>query len=832
MLRWTTAIQIQSQPVKVMAPRPLSKNALYTRCPTSQLPFRTTAQLEPHVGVLGQERAVEALHFGTRIRREGYNLFVHGPQGTGRHTTVREYLERVAQGQDVPADWCVFNNFDDAQKPHAIELPSGRGSELREDMTNLIEELKTAIPAAFDSEDYRARRQAIDEEFKEKQEHAFEELAEKAKKKDVALVRTPVGLALAPMRDGEVISPEVFQRTKEADRQRIETDIEALQKELQTTVRQIPEWDKERRNKVRDLNRDVSAYAVGHMIEALKERYGEFPRVVTYLEAVSADITENVDVFLADHQAQMQAQMQAQTGQPGMPGNPLPQLQASMALRRYEINLLVDNSTNGGAPVIYEDNPTFANLIGRVEHLAEMGALVTDFGLIRAGALHRANGGYLIIDAVKLLSQPYAYEGLKRALDSHLVRIESLGQALSLVSTVSLEPEPIPLDVKVILTGEPRIYYLLSNLDPEFNDLFKVSVDYGWDMDRSDEGTIAYARLIAGLAAKEALRPFDRRAVARLIEHSARISDDSEKLSLRMGRVNDVMREADFWAAENARTVVMASDVQQAIDARIRRADRLRERSQEQIARGTVLIDADGEQVGQINGLAVLSLGEFSFGRPSRITARVRMGRGQVLDIEREVDLGGPLHSKGVLILSGFLSARYAQDRPLSLSASLVFEQSYGGIDGDSASSAELYALLSALAELPLRQSLAVTGSVNQQGEVQAIGGVNEKIEGFFDVCRERGLTGDQGVLIPASNVKHLMLRQDVVAACAAGSFRVFPVSTIDEGIELLTGRRAGTRGRSGQFGAGTVNRLVEDRLRTLADDLREFGRGKGENGT
>ncbi|MBH62072.1 MAG: ATP-dependent protease [Alphaproteobacteria bacterium] len=809
-----------------MSPRPLSKNALYTRCRTSELPFRTTADLTPHVGVLGQERAVEALHFGTRIKRDGYNLFVHGAQGTGRHTTVREYLERAAQDQPVPNDWCVLNNFEDAQKPLAVELPPGRGSELREDMTNLIEELKTAIPAAFDSEDYRARRQAIDEEFKEKQEHAFEELAEKAKKKSVALVRTPVGLAVAPMKDGEVISPEVFQRLKAEERQQFESEIESLQQELQATVRQIPEWDKDRRNQIRDLNRDVSAFAVGHMIEALKERYGEFSRIVSYLEAVLSDITDNVDVFLADHQAQMQAQ----TGQPGMPGNPLPQLQASMAFRRYEINLLVDNSSNGGAPVIYEDNPTFANLIGRVEHIAEMGALVTDFGLIRSGALHRANGGYLIVDAVKLLTQPYAYEGLKRALDSRMVRIESLGQALSLVSTVSLEPEPIPLDVKVILTGEPRIYYLLSNLDPEFNDLFKVSVDYGGDMDRSETGTLAYARLIAALASKEELRAFDRRAVARLIEHSARISDDSEKLSLRMGRVTDVMREADFWAAENQRNVVSPADVQQAIDTRVRRADRLRERSQEQITRGTVLIDTEGAQVGQINGLAVISLGEFSFGRPGRITARVRMGRGQVLDIEREVELGGPLHSKGVLILSGFLSARYALDRPLSLSASLVFEQSYGGIDGDSASSAELYALLSALSGLPLEQSLAVTGSVNQKGEVQAIGGVNEKIEGFFDICQERGLTGNQGVLIPASNTKHLMLRHDVVDACASGKFRVFPVSTIDEGMEILMGRRAGTRGKNGRFGANTINRLVEDRLRALADDLREFSRGGREN--
>ena len=809
-----------------MAPRPLSKSALYTRCRTSELPFRTTADLTHPVGILGQERAVAALHFGTRIKRDGYNLFVHGAPGTGRHTTVREYLERVAQDQPIPNDWCILNNFEDAQKPLAVALPPGRGSDLRENMTNLIEELKTAIPAAFDTEDYRARRQAIDEEFKEKQEHAFEELAEKAKKKNVALVRTPVGLALAPMMDSEVISPEVFQHLKADERQKFESEIELLQQKLQAMVRQIPEWDKDRRNQIRDLNRDVSAFAVGHMIEALKEKYGEFPRIVSYLKSVSSDITDNIDVFLADHQAQMQAQ----TGQPGVPGNPLPQLQASIAFRRYEINLLVATSANSGAPVIYEDNPTFANLIGRVEHIAEMGALMTDFGLIRSGALHRATGGDLIIDAVKLLTQPYAYEGLKRALDSRMVRIESLGQALSLVSTVSLEPEPIPLDVKVILTGEPRIYYMLSNLDPEFNDLFKVSVDYGRDMDRSKGGTFAYAQLIAALANKEELRPFDRQAVARLIEHSARISDDSGKLSLRMGRVTDVMREADFWASENRGSVVSPIHVQQAIDNRVRRADRLRERSQEQITQGTVLIDTDGAQVGQINGLAVISLGEFSFGRPNRITARVRMGRGQVLDIEREVDLGGPLHSKGVLILSGFLSARYALDRPLSLSASLVFEQSYGGIDGDSASSAELYALLSALSQLPLQQSLAVTGSVNQQGEIQAIGGVNEKIEGFFDICRERGLTGNQGVLIPAANTRHLMLRHDVGDACAAGKFRVYPVGTIDEGMEILTNRRAGTRGKNGHFGKDSVNRLVEDRLGALADDLRAFGRDGRKN--
>jgi lon-related putative ATP-dependent protease len=782
---------------ELMAPKPLPKSALYTRCRTAALPFRTTNDLDPFTGILGQSRAVEAIDFGTRIRRDGFNMFVHGPEGTGRHSTVREALERAAAAQPVPPDWCIVNNFAEPQRPVAMPLPHGTGRRLREDMAHLVEELKTAIPAAFESEDYRTRRHAIDDEFRERQEHAF-----------------------------EVITPEVFQKMRAEDRQRFERDISSLQEELQATVRQLPEWDKERREKIRDLNREVSTFAVGHIIDALRERYKDHPAIVSYLQQVSTDITDHVDVFLADHQAQ------AQGGAPAMQGmGPASAMMSNVSatFRRYEVNLLVDNSEVGGAPVIYEDNPTFGNLIGRIEHIAEMGALVTDFALIRAGALHRANGGYLIVDAVKLLTQPYAYEGLKRALAARQVRIESLGQALSLVSTVSLEPEPIPLDIKVVLTGEPRIYYLLSILDPEFDDLFKISVDYGGDIDRSDDTTFEYARLIAGLVRRESLRPFDRAAVARVIEQSARMADDSRKLSLRMGQILDLLRESDFWAGDNGRRTVSAADVERAIEARTRRVDRLRERSQESIVDGTMLIATDGDTVGQINGLSVLSLGAFSFGRPSRITARVRMGRGQVVDIEREVELGGPLHSKGVLILSGFLGARYALDRPLALSATLVFEQSYGGVDGDSASSAELYALLSALADAPIRQSFAVTGSVNQHGDVQAIGGVNEKIEGFFDICAARGLTGRQGVLIPRANVRHLMLRRDVVDAAGAGTFSIIPVTTIDEGIEILTGRTAGVRDRTGEFPEGTINRLVEDRLRRLADDLRVYGRPERE---
>ena len=456
--------------------------------------------------------------------------------------------------------------------------------------------------------------------------------------------------------------------------------------------------------------------------------------------------------------------------------------------------------------------------------MAQLGALVTDFNLIKAGALHRANGGYLILDARKVLLQPFAWEELKRALSSEEIRIEVLGQTLSLISTVSLEPESIPLDVKVVLLGERLLYYTLSQLDPDFAELFKVAADFEDQMDRTPENHLLYARMIATMVRQEGLRPFDREAVARVIEQSARLAGDAERLSTHVRSIADLLREADYWAGEAQHSVVTAADVQRAIDAQVYRSDRVRERIQEEIQRGTILIDTQGAAVGQVNGLSVLTLGQFAFGRPSRITALVRLGRGEVIDIEREVALGGPIHSKGVLILSSYLGARYARDQPLSLSASLVFEQSYSGVEGDSASSAELYALLSALADLPIKQSLAVTGSVNQHGQVQAIGGVNEKIEGFFDICRAQGMNGEQGVLIPASNVKHLMLRPDVVEAVAAGHFHVYPVETIDQGIELLTGVPAGEPDETGAFPAGSVNQRVEARLRELAERRLAFG--------
>jgi lon-related putative ATP-dependent protease len=792
--------------------QPLRPEALYRRCEPQEFGFETTADLEDLKEIIGQARAVEALQFGIGIRREGYNLFSLGPSGTGKYTAVRQSLKQKAATEPVPSDWCYVNNFDDPQQPRALQLSPGQGVALRQDMEKLVEELRSAIPAAFESEDYRTRKQVIEEEVKEHHDKAFEELRREAQEKGIALVRTPAGLVFAPTQRGEVISPEDFQKLPEAERQRVEAEVMTLQQRLQVIMRQAPQWEREGREKTKALNHEVAIFAVGHLIEELRKQYAAFPRVVEHLNAMQQDVIDSVEMFLNPPEASLAAMM-------GVPPPHLPK--GSAFFRRYQVNLLVDHSASQGAPVIYEDNPTYQNLIGHVEYVAQMGALSTDFGLIRAGALHQANGGYLMLDALRVLTHPYAWEGLKRALRSGEIRIESLGQALSLLSTVSLEPEAIPLGVKVVLLGERLLYYLLSQHDSEFNELFKVEVDFEDQADRNLENNFLYARLIAGLVRQEKLLPFDRSAVARLIEHSARITGDAEKLSLRSRTLCDLLREADYWAREAGHGVVTGSDVERAIEAQIHRADRVRERLREQVLRGLILIDTGGAKPGQVNGLSVLQVGQFAFGHPSRITARVRLGRGEVVDIEREVELSGPIHSKGVLILAGFLGARYAADRPLSLSASLVFEQSYSGVEGDSASSAELYALLSALADAPIKQSLAVTGSVNQLGEVQAVGGVNEKIEGFFDLCKAQGLTGEQGVLIPASNVRHLMLRRDVVEAVEAGKFHVYPIETIDQGIEILTGVEAGDRDAADNFSEGSINHRVEGRLIELAEKRR-----------
>ncbi len=798
--------------------KPLPAALLYRRCALSDLPFEVVSELADAPGLIGQERAVEAIAFAVAMRRKGYNLYALGPAGTGKRTVVEELVRRQAANEPTPPDWCYVNNFAEPQKPAALSLPPGRGAGLKEGMKGLIDELRQALPAAFERDDYRARREVIDQRFKERNEEAFNDLQKRAESQGITLLRTPMGLALAPRRDGKVLTPEMFEALPESERSRIQRDLETVQNELEALMRKVPEWEREHREAVRALNRETTGAAIALMMDELRGGYRDLPEVARYLESVERDIKENADDFLGP------------PAPPGMPsGMPVPpQLEQALdeeRFRRYQVNVIVDNGGLKGAPVVYEDNPTHQTLVGRVEHMARFGALVTDFNLLAAGALHRANGGTLLLDAQRLLTGYYGWASLKRALSAGEIRIESLEQLLSLASTISLAPASIPLDVKIVLLGPPTLYYLLCAYDEDFKELFKIAADFDDRVARTPETTALYARFIASVVRRENLRPLDRGAVARTIEQAARSAEDSGRLSTRLRELVDLLQEADLLATQAGKPIVGAAEVQKAIDARFRRSDRVYRRLQEEIGRGTIRIETDGEEIGQVNGLSVMTLGGQSFGNPSRITARVRLGRGEVVDIEREVALGGPLHSKGVLILSGFLGGRFGRSRPLSLNASLVFEQSYGGVEGDSASAAELFALLSALAEAPIKQSFAVTGSVDQLGCIQAIGGVNDKIEGFFDACRITGFSGRQGVIIPATNVRHLMLREDVVAAAAEGRFAVYPIASVDEGLQLLTGIPAGEALPDGSYPEGTLNARIAARLDHFAAKAAELAR-------
>jgi len=745
---------------------------------------------------------MDAVRFGSGIRHEGYNLFVLGPSGMGKRSLVRKLLEEKANQENKPADWCYINNFSQPHKPHMLKLPYGKGEELRLHMDKLITYLRGAVPALFESDEYRTKAKAIQKEFSEQQEHALRELRTDAEKQEIVLLQTPDGFAFSPTRNDEVILPDEYDKLPQEEREQIETTIAELQERLEKILSHLPQWRRERSERIRQLNREMMLSTVAHMLNELRIIYSDLPEVLKYFDDVQQDMVEHVDDFRKQEESVSVSGMTIITHQ---------------TFHNYQINVLVTNNKKTGAPIFSEDNPTYSNLVGRVEHIAQFGALVTDFTLIKPGALHRANGGYLLLDVRKVLMQPFAWEGLKRALQSHEIRIESLGQMYSLISTVSLEPEPIPLDIKIVLFGDRLFYYLLQEYDPEFSELFKVAADFEERIERSADTHMLYARLIATLTRKEALLPYNRYAVARVIEYSARLVGDGERLSMHMRSVVDLLREADYWAREADRDVVTATDVQQAIDSQIRRQDRVRDRLYEAILRDTLMIDTQGKVAGQVNGLAVIELGNFVFSQPTRITATSRFGKGELVNIEREVKLSGAIHSKGILILSAFLAARYVRNQPMALSASLVFEQSYGIVDGDSASLAELCALLSNLANVPIKQSLAVTGSVNQLGQAQAIGAVNEKIEGFFDICAARGLTGDQGVVIPAANIKHLMLRQNVIAAAVAGQFHIYAVENVDQAITLLTGLPAGEADVNGEYPEGSLNQRVAARLNELA---------------
>lgn len=746
-----------------MPPRPVAVEALRRRCDPAALGFADTRELAPLEEPLGQERALGALRFALRMRRPDYHVFVLGPEGVGRLGMVRELLAARAKTLPTPSDWVYVHDFANPQVPRALRMEGGRGRELAKDADELVDELRAAIQAMFDSEELQRRKQAIEEEARRRPEEAVARVRATAAPRGVAVVTTPNGFLFAPLKDGEPISPEAFAALAAEEQDRLRTNMQEVQHELAAVLADAPRWDRERRAALRELLRETTTSAVRHALADLHEKWAADPGAAAWLRAVEADAVESAEEFV----------------RPGPEGGQL------SPLRRYRVNVFVEHHDHEGAPVVYEDHPTHPGLVGAVDHLAMMGALLTDFLLLRPGALHRANGGWLVLDALRVLQQPLAWDALKRALRARQVRVGALGKELGLVSTVSLEPEPIPLDVQVVLIGERPLYYLLSALDPDFGDLFKIPADFGDDIPWGEGACRDYARLVAGVVAREQLRPFTAAAVARLVEEAARIAEDAARLSVHQQTLHDRMREADCLAGEAA--VVDLPHVEAALAQRIRFADRVRERLYEQVRRGVIAVRVGGEAVGSVNGLSVLDLGGFRFGQPSRISARVRPGRGQLVDIEREVKLGGPSHSKGVFILGAALAARLAPDAPLSLHATLAFEQSYGGVDGDSASMAELVALVSALAELPVRQSVAITGSVDQHGRAQAIGGVNEKIEGFFDVCALVGLEGQQ-VLVPETNLQHLMLRPEVVAAVAAGRFGVAAFADVDEAIEGLTG--------------------------------------------
>lgn len=794
----------------------LSASQLRLATDPASLNFGSTSEIEPLGRLLGQDRALSAIRFGAAMTQPGYNTFVLGPQGFGRHRAVQEYLVKKASAMPAPSDWVYVNNFTTAHKPRALRLPAGVATRFRDAMNDLIDDLRIAIPAAFQSDEYRERRRSLDSEFESKQEDAFEALRERAEAQDIAILHTPMGFALAPTSGGKVIKPEVFNALPADERTSVEEKINALQDELRDVLERIPVIEKQHREQLRSLNADTAGSVVDASIGEVAERFHPVASITGHLKDVREDIVAHAELFVQRTEAELESPF-PEAAQPG---------QREARFNRYTVNVMVSNDDDGdtkGAPLIVEDHPTLSNIVGRIEHQSQQGALVTNFTMIRPGALHRANGGYLVLEARKVLTELFTWDALKRALRNEHITIVSPAEQLSLVTTVSLEPEPIPLNVKVVLVGERVLYYLLAALDPDFADLFKVQADFNEELPRTQENVTLYAGLVASIARKADLLPFQAGAVARIIDEAIRMAEDAERLSLNMRRLGDLLREADYWAREAGHGEVNETDVECAVDQQIDRASRLRNLGNEAIVRGTILIDTEGERVGQVNGLSVLDLGNFSYGRPTRITARTSPGAGKIVDIEREARLGGPLHSKGVLILTGFLAGKFALNTPMSLWASLVSEQSYGGVEGDSASSAELYALLSSLSGLPVRQSIAVTGSVNQQGEVQAIGGVNQKIEGFFDICRARGLTGHHGVLIPTSNTKHLMLRKDVVEAVSANKFNIYPVATIDQGIELLTGVAAGEADDQGSYPADTVFGKVELTMRRYAEIRKDY---------
>jgi lon-related putative ATP-dependent protease len=788
----------------------LSAGDLQNECDPKLLSFNTTEEISPLKAIIGQERAVKALQFGLEMKEFGFNIYVAGQPGTGRETATREFLEDYAKTRSTPFDLCYVNNFQNQYEPKAIQLPPGKGKEFRKDIDDFINETKRVLPEAFKSDDYATRRDEVLSMVEEERKKLYADLKKRAEAEGFTLQITPTGLLMIPVVDGKPLNEQDFLALPSEKREEIQTKKEKLGENLRVAVRQLRSLEGKADELLKKLNRSIALFVLDHLNNALEDKYKEFDAVIEFLKDVQEDILENITEFLKLSDDTEKEELRAPWSK-------------EMSLRKYAVNVIVDNSGLEGAPVIIEHNPTYSNLVGRIEKEAQLGILTTDFTMIRAGSLHKANGGFLVMTVEEIIRNLFSWDALKNALKNEKIIIEEATERLGYITTRGLRPEPVPLNIKVILIGTPLLYHLLFGADSEFKELFKVKADFDTAMDRTEENIRMYAAFVCTLCRKESLKHHDRSAVMRVIAYGSRLAADKEKLSTRFADIGDIIREANYYATKEGSEYITAAHVEKAVEEKVYRSSLIKEKVQEMIDRRTILIDTEGEKTGQVNGLSITGFGDYIFGRPSRVTASIGMGKGGIVDIEREAKLGGPIHTKGVLILSGYLAEKFAKDKPISLSARLVFEQSYGGIEGDSASSTELYALLSALSGQKIKQSIAVTGSVNQKGEIQAIGGVNEKIEGFFEVCNLRGLNGKQGVVIPQSNVKNLMLKQEVIDAVEEGRFHIFPVSTIDEGIEILTGVGAGGALPDGSFEEGTINDMVNSRLLEIAERAKQF---------
>lgn len=810
-----------ASPEQIRASRRVSAEQVRWTCQPESLSFDTTADLPVGESIVGQERAVRAIDFGLTVPQTGYNIFVSGPVGTGRNTYSMTKVTKVAAERPVPTDWIYVHNFAQPDQPIAISLPPGGGARFRREVERLLDDLKDAMRKLFASETFEARRSGVVQQFEQQASAIWRELEYEARRQGFALQRTPMGIATIPTSpSGEPLTDEQLSQFPPAHREELERRHRSLQETVADATRKVRVIERQAKDALQELERSATLSVASAAMDALKQAYADHPRIVEWLDRFLADVIERHDDFRDEGE---------QTP------SPLPFLpQRRVEFTRYRVNLLIDNSEGKGAPVVVESNPTYYNLFGKTEYRSEFGAMVTDFTMIKPGALHRANGGYLILQARDLLSSPLSWEALKRALKTpSMIRIDNIGEQYGLIPTATLRPEPIPLDVKVIVIGATLVYHLLYQYDDDFSKLFKIRADFDVDMERTDANMVEYARAIGTICRRQGLLAFDRTAVARTLEQSARIAGDQYRLSMRFNEMIDVIYEASAWAKSEGASIVSAAHVRRAIDEHIQRSNRIEERIRDLIREGQLLVTIDGGVRGQVNGLSVLMLGDYSFGRPARITARVFVGGRGVINIEREIQMSGRIHSKGVFTLGAYLGGKFAQQRPLSLNASLTFEQTYEEVEGDSASSTELYALLSDLSGLPIDQGIAVTGSVNQKGEIQPIGGVNEKIEGYYYVCKMLGLTGRQGVVIPHQNLRNLMLNDEVTDAIRDGRFHIWAVRTVDEGTELLTGTPAGEADADGNYPEGTVNYLVAQRLGELADRLRRFipPRGAREDG-